>query len=248
MNHPNRDIPRMREYWGRPTKGTSMRAAVIDHQFQHPNSVASANRSLLHDAGVLTVGIIGGPGCGKTTLITATIERLAPSMRVGVIACDIASGRDAQRISSVSSQVVQANTHDACCTVNATHIRDALRCLDLKSINLLLIEHVGNLTKPPPDVGQDLLVTMFSVAGGDDKADRHPDLVRAADVVLLNKLDLLPAVPFNLMTFRRDVARIKPGCDVMEISAVKQDGLDRWVHWLRFRTECQTSTARNWFG
>jgi hydrogenase nickel incorporation protein HypB len=225
-----------------------MRASAVGPSVQAPNSVAGANRALLHDAGVLTVGIIGGPGCGKTTLITSTIERLAPAMRVGVIACDIASGRDAQRISNVSSQVVQVNTHDACCTVDAGRIRDALKYLDLKSLNLLIIEHIGNLTRPPPDVGQDILVTMFSVAGGDDKADRHPDLVRAADTVVLNKLDLLPAVPFNLMTFRRDVARIKPGCDVMEISAVKHDGLDRWVHWLRFRTECQTSTARNWFG
>jgi hydrogenase nickel incorporation protein HypB len=225
-----------------------MRAPVIDHRFQTPNATACANRTLLHDAGVLTVGLIGGPGCGKTSLITATIERLAPAMRVGVIACDIASGRDAQRISNVSSQVVQVNTHDACCTVDAAQIRDALKYLDLKSLNLLIVEHVGNLTRPPPDVGQDILVTMFSVAGGDDKADRHPDLVRAADAVILNKLDLLPAVPFNLMTFRNDVARIKPGCDVIEISAVKHDGLDRWAHWLRFRTECQTSGARNWFG
>jgi hydrogenase nickel incorporation protein HypB len=225
-----------------------MRAPVIDHRFQSPNSVAGANRSLLRDAGVLSVGIIGGPGCGKTTLITATIQRLAPAMRVGVIACDIASGRDGQRISSVSSQVVQVNTHNACCTVDAGHIRDALKRLDLKSLNLLLIEHVGNLTKAPPDVGQDLLVTMFSVAGGDDKADRHPDLVRAADVVILSKLDLLPAVPFNLLSFRRDIARIKPGCDVIELSATQPDGIDRWADWLRFRAECETSKARNWFG
>jgi len=241
-------MPPMGKYWVQPTKKTAMRAPVIDHRLQVPNATASANRALLHDAGVLTVGIVGGPGCGKTTLITATIQRLAHDLRVGVIACDIASSRDAERISSVSSQVVQVNTHEARCTIDASYIRDALNWLDLKSLDLLLIEHVGNLTKPPPDVGQDRLITIFSVAGGDDKADKHPQLVQAADVVILNKIDLLPAVPFNLTAFHRDVDRIKPGCDLIELSAFKPDGIERWVQWLRLHDQCESSKARNWFG
>ena len=225
-----------------------MHAPVIDHRFHNPNPVASLNRSILRDAGVHTVGIVGGPGCGKTTLITATIQRLAPNLRVGVIACDIASSRDAQRISTVSSQVVQVNTCEARCSIDATYIRDALDWLDLNTLDLLLIEHVGNLTRPPPDVGQDILVTMFSVAAGDDKADKHPQLVEAADIVILNKVDLLPAVPFNLNAFRHDIQRIKPGCSLIELSAFKPGGIERWVHWLGSHAQCETSLARNWFG
>jgi hydrogenase nickel incorporation protein HypB len=226
-----------------------MNAPVINRRFHDANPIARLNRAALREAGVVAVSILGGPGCGKTTLITATVERLMPDVHVGVIACDIGSHRDADRIACVSEQVVQVNTCDAGGIVDATHIGDALRWLDLNWLDLLLIEHVGTLAlAAAPDVGQDASVTMFSVAAGDDKADKHPELVQAADAVVLNKVDLLSLAPFNLAAFRRDVGRIKPGVELIELSSVKRDGLERWVKWLRSRVAREAVKASHWFG
>src|SRR5688572_8136712 len=108
-----------------------MNAPVICRRFHDPNPIARLNRDALRQAGVLTVSIVGGPGCGKTTLIAETVERLMPDVHVGVIACDIGTHRDADRIRSVSEQVVQVNTCNATGVVDAGHIRDALNWLDL---------------------------------------------------------------------------------------------------------------------
>jgi hydrogenase nickel incorporation protein HypB len=224
-----------------------MNAPVICRRFHDPNPIARLNRDALRQAGVLTVSIVGGPGCGKTTLIAETVERLMPDVHVGVIACDIGTHRDADRIRSVSEQVVQVNTCNATGLVDAGHIRDALNWLDLKWLDLLLVEHVGSLTLgDAPDVGQDASVTMFSVAAGDDKADKHPELVQAADAVVLNKVDLLPVVPFDLRSFRKDVDRVKPGVELIELSAIKGDGVDRWIEWLRSRVARESTKAAHW--
>jgi hydrogenase nickel incorporation protein HypB len=226
-----------------------MNAPVITHRFHDANPIARLNRDALRAAGVLTVSILGGPGCGKTSLIAATVGRLMPDVHVGVIACDVGSHRDADRISCVSQQVVQVNTCEAGGAVDATHVRDALAWLDLNWLDLLLIEHVGTLTlSAVPDVGQDATATVFSVAAGDDKADKHPELVHGADAVVLNKVDLLPAAQFDAAAFRRDVLRIKPGVELIELSAAKPEGLERWVAWLRSRVAREASKAAHWFG
>ena len=219
-----------------------MKAPVIEKRFHDANPIAHLNRNALRQAGVLAVSVFGGPGCGKTSLIAATIKFL-PDMRAGVIACDVGSHRDADRFSCDTEQVVQVNTGEGG-VVDATHIRDALRWLDVKSLDLLFIENVGTLTlSSVPDLGQDATATVFSVAAGDDKADKHPDLVHAADVIVLNKTDLLPSVPFDLDAFRADVKRLKPSVPLFELSAWKRDRLDQWAQWLMSRT-----TRENWKG
>ena len=113
-----------------------------------------------------------------------------------------------------------------------------------------MIENVGTLALPGiPDVGQDASVTVFSVAAGDDKADKHPELVSGADLVILNKTDLLASVPFDVGAFRGDVGRIKPGVDLIELSAIRGDGLAKWVAWLRGQVIVdETEKASHWFG
>jgi hydrogenase nickel incorporation protein HypB len=225
-----------------------MQAPVISNRFHDPNPIARLNRTALRDAGILTVSLLGGPGCGKTALVAETLERLMPDVHVGVVACDIGSHRDADRISRTSEQVVQVNTGGPG-VVEASHVRDALNWLDLKWLDLLLIENVGTLALPgAPDLGQDASVTVFSVAAGDDKADKHPELVQASDLVILNKIDLLPSVPFDLPAFRRDVHRIKPTGRLIELSALRGDGFDHWVEWLRSKVIRETEKACHWFG
>ena len=226
-----------------------MRAPVISDRFHDSNPVARLNRDALREAGVLGVAIFGGPGCGKTSLIAETIKRLTPGVQVGVIACDIGSHRDADRIAGASEHVVQVNTGDGG-VVEASHVHDALRWLDVRALDLLLIENVGTLAiSRLPDLGQDASVTVFSVAAGDDKADKHPELVSGADLVLLNKVDLLASVPFDLAAFRSDVGRVKPGVELVETSVIRGDGIDRWLTWLRGRVVVNDNAkASHWFG
>lgn len=225
-----------------------MKARVIQRPFDGREPVARLNRRALRNAGVLAVGLAGDPGCGKTSLIAATIERLMPDLRAGVVACDLDSRADARRLSAVTDQVVEVNT-GGLGAVDAARIADALRWLDLSSLDLLFIENIGTLTlESPPDLGQDSLVTVFSVAGGDDKAERHGKLVAASDLVILNKTDLLPCVPFDLVGFGRDVRRRNPGAPCVEVSALRGTGLDQWLQWLRSRPSRGAAKPSHWFG
>jgi hydrogenase nickel incorporation protein HypB len=225
-----------------------MSIPVIDKRVHEFHAIACLNRNAFQDAGVFVVSVLGGPGCGKTSLITATMEHFSPEIHVGVIACDIESHRDADRYSSKTRQVVQINTGKGG-VVDATHIREALACLDLKAMDLLFIENVGTLALPEiSDLGQNATATVFSVAAGDDKADKHPDLVQASDVVLLNKIDLLPAVPFDLKAFRADLDRVKAGIPLIELSSLKKNGIEPWSNWLRSNMTEGHQSERLWFG
>lgn len=227
-----------------------MKAPVIEKRFHDANLVAKLNRQALNEAGAVAISISGGPGCGKTALIDATMRRLMPDVHVGVIACDVASHLDADRMSSENDQVVQVNTGEIG-YADATHIHDAMQWLDLNWIELLFIENVGTLVGPAGlDLGQNVTATIFSVAGGHDKADKHPEWVQAAGVILLNKIDLLQAVPFDLDAFRGDVRRLNPNAELIELSSLSGKGMDRWVDWLKARikkAEVPPKTSE-WFG
>jgi hydrogenase nickel incorporation protein HypB len=198
------------------------------------NPIADLNRDTLRSSGVFALSINGGPGCGKTSLIDETIRRL-PQVRIGVIACDVSSHVDADRMTRRSKQVVQVNTGISGVT-DAAHVHEAIRCLDLGRLDVLFIENVGTLVGPVAmDLGQDVTAAMFSVAGGDDKADKYPGLVRAAGLVLLNKTDLLANVPFHLERFRASVHRLNPAIELSEVSALHGDGICRWTSWLNSR-------------
>lgn len=208
-------------------------------------------RSALHSAGVFAVNLIGGPGCGKTTLIDQTIDRLRPHVRVGVIAADLRTSRDANRIAAHGAQVVQVNTDEEP-SLDAPQVLKVLNVLDLKSLDLLFIENVGSLTVPRAarQLGQDATVTVFSIAAGDDKAQKHQDLVETADAVVLNKIDLLFAVPFDVAAFREDVRQANTSTELIELSAATGLGMDRWCEWLARKVgkRCGGDDASHWFG
>ena len=206
--------------------------SVIENVTKLNDEVAAMNRDDFRRAGVFVVDLLGAPGCGKTALIERTIQSLAPGTRVGVIVGDLATQRDADRIARHTEQVVQVNTGKTC-HLEANHVRRALANIDLTRLDLLFIENVGNLICPVGfDLGQDVKVGMFSVGGGDDKAAKHPYLVCESSLLILNGIDLLPYVPFDLAGFDDDVQRLKPDARLLELSAKTGEGLERWIGWL----------------
>lgn len=204
---------------------------IVENVLKLNDQLAAENRQRLAEAGVFCVDLIGSPGCGKTALLEATLAKLAGEMAVGVAVGDLTTARDAERLARHSEQVVQINTGRGC-HLEAHQVAKAMAQLDLPSLDLLVIENVGNLICPVGfDLGQDLKVGMFSISEGDDKAAKHPYLVHAASLVLLNKTDLLPHVPFDLASFRADVKQLNEAAELLEIS-VKDQAIDRWLDWL----------------
>jgi hydrogenase nickel incorporation protein HypB len=213
------------------TTTTTMMATASDLALPRVH-VACANHRRLADARVFAVNLIGGPGCGKTSLLQATVARLILKRRVGIIAADPQTRLDADRLAALGDQVLQIGT-GMNGLLTAEHVRSALRRMDLGVLDLVLIENVSSLIGPAQfDLGEDARVAMFSVAAGDDKPAKYPDVVRCADVVILSKTDLLPIVPSDVDAFRGTVRRLNPRAPVIELSTLTGDGLDAWLDWL----------------
>ena len=191
-------------------------------------------RTRLAKSGILAVNLIGSPGCGKTTLLEATLPRLE-GLRAAVIEGDIATTRDADRIRALGIASVQINTGGTCHLL-ATQVAGALERLDLAGTDLLFIENVGNLVCPSTtDLGEDFKVAVMSVPEGDDKAAKYPRLFREAACVVLNKTDLLGVVKFSVAQVRQDLERIKADLPFMALSAATGEGMETWLEWLRAR-------------
>jgi hydrogenase nickel incorporation protein HypB len=199
--------------------------------------VARENRERLGRAGVVAVNLVGGLGCGKTSLVEATVRRLAPDRRVGVMTADPYPSNGAGRIPGLAGNVVRAEPGFGL-PLAARHVRSALARLDLGAIDLLLVENVGSLAGPDAiDLGEDARVAMFSVAAGHHKPAKYPDVVRWADAVVLNKADLLQGGAFDVRAFRAAVGRLNPAAEYVEMSMLTGHGVDAWVDWLLTRPQ-----------
>ncbi|MCC7146386.1 MAG: hydrogenase nickel incorporation protein HypB [Phycisphaeraceae bacterium] len=208
-----------------------MKVQVVESVLKLNDEIAALNRESLRKQGIFCLDLIGGPGCGKTALLEATLRALKGKLRLGVLVGDLATTRDAERLARWTDQVVQINTGKGC-HLDANQVRQAMARLDLAKLDVLVIENVGNLICPVGfDLGQDVKVGMFSVAEGDDKPAKHPPLVHEASLLLLNKIDLLPYVPFDLQKFRADVRTLNSQAELLEIS-VQKEQLEPWVTWL----------------
>jgi hydrogenase nickel incorporation protein HypB len=211
---------------------------VVENVTKINDEVALLNRNELRRRGILTLDIMGAPGCGKTTLIEALLPRLE-GVRVAVINGDLATARDAQRVAKLAPHVVQINTGKTC-HLEAHHVRNALGRLPLDEIDLLIIENVGNLICPVGfDLGQDVKIGVFSITGGDDKAAKHPGIVAAADLLILTGIDLAPHMNFDRELFRADIRRLNPSTACLELSGRTGEGMQALLDWIAARRKAR---------
>ncbi|MDD5039423.1 MAG: hydrogenase nickel incorporation protein HypB, partial [Dehalococcoidales bacterium] len=195
-------------------------------------AIAARNRDRLDRHGILTVNIMASPGAGKTSLVLQTIERLKPAIKIAVIEGDVASSIDADRVSQHGVPVIQINT-DGGCHLDANMIENALNNLSHIGIDLLLIENVGNLICPAEfALGEHRKVMLSSTPEGDDKPYKYPLMFTEADVVLVNKVDLLPYLDFNIEAFKVAVTGLNPDVEIFPVSCKTGEGLEAWFSWL----------------
>ena len=194
--------------------------------------VAQEIRQTLMARGIRALNIMSSPGAGKTTLLERTIERLRGRLAIGVIEGDVETSADAERIEAAGAQTVQINTRGNC-HLEAHMIRDALAYVDLAATDLLVIENVGNLVCPAAwDLGEDTRVVVVSATEGDDKPAKYPQMFAIAQVMVVNKLDLLPYVDYDVQKVRRHALAINPHLRIFELSCRTGEGLEAWCGWL----------------
>lgn len=197
------------------------------------NGYAEANRRVLATKGVFALNLVSSPGSGKTTLLTATIERLSGTVPVAVIEGDQQTTNDARRIRDTGAPAIQINTGKGC-HLDAHMVGHALEKLALPESGVLFIENVGNLVCPASfDLGEAHKVAILSVTEGEDKPLKYPDMFAAADLMVLNKVDLLPHLDFDVERCIEYARRVNPEMSVLRLSARSGEGMDDWVEWIR---------------
>jgi len=212
------------------------RVAVLEAILAENDRTADENRSDFAAAGVVTVNLMSSPGAGKTTLLKRTITRLGSRLRFGVLEGDIATSLDADELSGLGAPVALVNTAAGFggeCHLDATMVRSGLGRLPLGDLDLLVIENVGNLVCPAEfDVGQHARAMVAAVTEGEEKPLKYPVMFRACDVVVVNKIDLLPHLDFDVEQFVDNVRDVNPSARLLFLSARTGDGVAEWCDWL----------------
>ena len=219
---------------------------VVEEALDANNTIAAANRADFDRAGVRVVNFMSAPGAGKTTLLERVVADL-PGVRVGVLEGDVQGSMDADRLASLHVPVTQLNTDPGFggeCHLDANMVRSALSALPLHQIDLLVIENVGNLVCPAEfRVGEDARVMVSSVTEGEDKPLKYPLMFRTCDLVLVNKIDLLPHLDYDLDKFLYYLDQVHPDVPRMLVSARTGEGLDGWREWLQSAATPVTALA-----
>ena len=211
----------------------TLKVPVVRNILEANERLAEDNRRTFRQAGLFVINLMSGPGAGKTSLLERTIEALQDEIRIGVIEGDIQSSYDAERISQKGVQVVQLNTGGAC-HLDGNMIKSSLDALDLDTLDLLVVENVGNLVCPAEfNVGEDMKAMILSVPEGDDKPLKYPLMFQESRALLINKIDLLPYVNCDVGKIRERALQLNANLEIFEISCRTGVGLDGWADWLR---------------
>jgi hydrogenase nickel incorporation protein HypB len=210
-----------------------MEIPVVQKVLKVNDELAATNRRRFEDADLCVVNMMGGPGAGKTALIESVAPLLLPQLSLGVVEGDPESTLDAERIAQAGVPVVQIETAGGC-HLEAHLVAQACDQLPMEGLDLLLIENVGNLVCPVGfDLGEAARVAVVSVTEGHDKPAKYPAMFRKVDVAVLNKIDLLPHVPFDEHIFLSHLEAVNPALCVLRVSCVTGEGISLWAQWLR---------------
>ena len=209
-----------------------MKINVMTDILEANDRIATANGDVFNKNRNLVLNLMSSPGAGKTSLLEKTGEALKGKLRLGVIAGDIETSRDAERLEKHKLPVIQLTTGSAC-HLDANMIASALPHIDLKKIDILVIENVGNLVCPAEfKLGEDYKIMILSVTEGDEKPLKYPLMFRESSLLLINKIDLLKYTNFNLKEAKANARRVHPDLDIIDISCATGEGIPDWIAWL----------------
>lgn len=235
---PEHDLGDMSGYGTGPE-----RIQVLERIFGENDRTAQANRDLLDSNQVVAINMMSSPGAGKTLILQRTLAAIADGadeIRVGIVEGDIETSIDADRLAGYGAQIALLNTSNGFggeCHLDAPMVRSALARLTLAEVDLLFVENVGNLVCPAEfDVGAHHRVMVFAITEGEEKPLKYPVMFRSVELLLLNKMDLLPHLDFDMALFERNLRSVNPAVSVIPVSARTGEGLDNWYAWLTHST------------
>jgi hydrogenase nickel incorporation protein HypB len=212
------------------------RVQVLERIFDENDQVAAANRAVFDAAGVTVLNLMSAPGAGKTTLLREMLARLRGELRLGVVEGDIETSIDADRLAGFGAAISLLNTANGFggeCHLDAPMVRSALPRLPLADLDVVVVENVGNLVCPAEfSVGEHIRAMVYAITEGEEKPLKYPVMFRSTDLVLVNKLDLLPHLDFDLARFYDNLGTVNPDVTVIETSARTGQGIDKWCAWL----------------
>ncbi len=217
---------------------------VVQNVLEANEAIANRNQQLLDKHKVFVVNIMSAPGAGKTSLVLQTLRKLKDKLNIGVIEGDVASMVDAEKVQDEAKAVVQINTQNMpeSCSLMAVMIESALKDMPLDDLDLVLIENLGNLICPAEfTLGEHKRVLIASLPEGDDKPIKYPLIFVDADAVIINKMDLLPHVDFDIAAFRSSVSGLNPDAEVFQISCKTGEGVEEWCSWILSQTRANAA-------
>ena len=229
-DHPLTDHPR--EHSSKTSSGSTV-ISLEERVLAKNDKLAERNRGWFEGSNILALNFVSSPGAGKTALLERTIKDLQKDLSISVIEGDQATLNDAERIKKTGCRVVQINT-GAGCHLDAEMVSTGLKQLTPPRDSVVFIENVGNLVCPALfDLGEKCKIAILSITEGEDKPVKYPHMFRAAEVLLLNKMDLLPHLDFDIESCKRYALSVNPKIKIFEISALRGDGLDAWYEWIK---------------
>ena len=224
---------------------TAVKKVILEGVLDANDALAQANREKFDRAGTYVINLMSSPGAGKTALLERTLERLRGRLRLGVLEGDVQTTLDADRLARFHVPLVQVNTDAGFggeCHLDANMVRSGLGELPLADIDILVIENVGNLVCPAEfKVGENAKVMVYSVTEGEEKPLKYPLMFRSVDLVLVNKIDLLEHLDFDLEQFLGNLEAVNPGVHRILISARTGQGVEEWCSWLERREPAWSS-------
>lgn len=212
-----------------------MEIAIMKAVLEENDDRAREITELLKDKQILLLNLISSPGSGKTTLLERTVGHFKDKYSIAVIEGDITTARDAERLEKYQIPLVVINT-DGACHLNSMSIKNALLEFKLDNLDIIFVENVGNLVCPSEfNIGENAKVAILSTAEGDDKPAKYPLLFRESELLILNKIDLIPYTNFKKESFYKDLKKINGDLPVIETSCTKNEGLSKWFEWIEHK-------------